>query len=85
MRTIIMSRLVVTAILLSVCINFMHYIDNTKNHRNEDAKYYYKRTAVTGVVFAALLFVVDAHFSSRSAKGGASAQYGGIQTGPPPF
>jgi hypothetical protein len=36
-------------------------------------------------VFAALLFVVDAHFSSRSAKGGASAQYGGIQTGPPPF
>ena len=77
------AKIVYTAIRLSVSVNFLHYLDNKKNHRQEVAKYYYKRTFVAAVVFTALLFMVNTHISPKSVSHTFGGQ--GIHTGPPPF
>lgn len=79
------AQIIYTAILLSVGIIFLHYLDNKKNHRQEVAKYYYKRTFVACIVFIGILFVVNAHVLPKNNS--SSSFYGGqgIHTGPPPF
>lgn len=84
------NQIILYSVLISASIIFAHFLDNVRNRRTENSKYYYKRGLIITLIVAVVTFILSTNLVSS--KGTSSISKGmigngvyGIQTGSAPF